>query len=88
MIVLVNDRFAWILAAFFSNALPFALRSQKQNSKNRAEDFVLCERDGASLNPDVLRRDVLYPILDRLQISRGSREAADRAHAALRFWQN
>ena len=31
--------------------------------------------NGTSLNPDVLRRDVLYPVLDRLGISRSSRAA-------------
>lgn len=34
------------------------------------ENFVFCRQDGASLNPDVLRKDVLYPVLDRLNIPR------------------
>jgi integrase len=34
------------------------------------EDFVFCSKEGKSLNPDVLRKDVLYPALDRLNISR------------------
>jgi integrase len=34
------------------------------------DDFVFCRKDGASLNPDVLRKDVLYPTLDRLNIPR------------------
>lgn len=34
------------------------------------EDFVFCRQDGTSLNPDVLRKDVLYPTLDRLNIPR------------------
>lgn len=36
------------------------------------EDFVFCKRDGTPLNPDVLRKDVLYPVLDRLGIPRAS----------------
>ena len=34
------------------------------------EDFVFCKPDGAPFNPDVLRKDVLYPTLDRLKIPR------------------
>jgi hypothetical protein len=34
------------------------------------EDFVFCGQDGMPLNPDVLRKDVLYPALDRLNIPR------------------
>lgn len=60
----------------FGPALLMALRLQKQNSKHiEAEDFVFCKPDGTPLNPDVLRRDVLYPVLDRLGISRSSRAA-------------
>lgn len=36
-------------------------------------DLLFCKADGSPLNPDVLRRDVLYPILDRLQIPREKR---------------
>ena len=53
-----------------------ALTIQEQNSKYTApEHFVFCKPDGSSLNPDVLRRDVLYPVLDRLAIPRTSRAA-------------
>jgi integrase len=31
---------------------------------------VFCKEDGTPLHPDVLRKDVLYPILDRLGIPR------------------
>ena len=31
---------------------------------------MFCKRDGSPLDPDVLRKDVLYPILDRLGIPR------------------
>jgi integrase len=34
------------------------------------EDFVFCKQDGTPLNPDVLRKDVLYSTLDRLNIPR------------------
>lgn len=37
------------------------------------ESFVFCKQDGRPLNPDVLRKDVLYPVLDRLGISRQRR---------------
>jgi integrase len=37
-----------------------------------AGDFVFCKQDGAPLHPDVLRKDVLYPTLDRLGIPRVS----------------
>jgi hypothetical protein len=51
---------------FLGPALLMALRVQKQNSKwIKPEDFVFCKSDGARLNPDVLRCDVLYPVLDR-----------------------
>jgi integrase len=36
------------------------------------EDFVFCGKDGLPLHPDVLRKDVLYPTLDRLNIPRSS----------------
>ena len=36
---------------------------------------MFCKADGGPLNPDVLRRDVLYPALDRLGIPRSSRSA-------------
>ena len=36
---------------------------------------MFCNEDGSPLNPDVLRRDVLYPALDRLGIARSTRAA-------------
>jgi hypothetical protein len=36
-------------------------------------DLVFCKSDGQAWNPDVLRKDVLYPVLDRLHISRPAR---------------
>ena len=39
------------------------------------DDFVFCKPDGSPPHPDVLRRDVLYPVLDRLGIPRPARAA-------------
>jgi integrase len=36
---------------------------------------VFCKPNGATLHPDVLRKDVLYPILDRLGIPRQPRSS-------------
>jgi integrase len=53
-------------------------------SRVGANDFVFSRSDGSPLNPDVVRRDTLYPVLDRLQISRPKRTAGFHAfrHAA------
>ncbi len=40
-----------------------------------ADNLVRSKDDGSPLNPDVLRRDVLYPTLDRLGIVRTRRAA-------------
>ncbi len=54
-------------------ALTSALVSHREGSLfTRPEDFALCKQDGTSFNPDVLRKDVLYPTLDRLNIPRPS----------------
>ncbi len=61
---------------YFGPSLQGALTSQKLNSNhNGPTDFVFGKEDGLPLNPDVLRRDVLYPTLDRLGIPRNSRAA-------------
>jgi integrase len=61
---------------YFGPSLLSALVAQKQNSNhNGVEDFVFCKDDGAPFNPDVLRRDVLYPTLDRIGITRTRRAA-------------
>jgi integrase len=44
----------------------------ERTGHKESEDFVFCSKDGSPLNPDVLRKDVLYPILDRLRIPRSS----------------
>ena len=41
-----------------------------QHGLPRDSEFVFCKRDGTPLHPDVLRKDVLYPTLDRLHIPR------------------
>lgn len=60
----------------FGAALAHALASHRQRSAHIGpENFAFCRPDGFPLNPDVLRRDVLYPALDRLGIPRASRSA-------------
>ena len=52
------------------------LRYRDSNSSHtNPESFVFCKADGSPFSPDVLRRDVLYPALDRLGIPRSSRSA-------------
>jgi integrase len=52
-------------------ALTSALIAHRMSSIfTGSEDFVFCKQDGTSLNPDVLRKDILYPVLDRLNIPR------------------
>ncbi len=61
---------------YFGPSLLAALTIQKQNATHGGPDqFVFCKADGSPLNPDVLRRDVLYPTLDRLGIGRSCRAA-------------
>jgi integrase len=58
---------------YFGDTLAMALTQHFERTGHKeAEDFVFCSKDGSPLNPDVLRKDVLYPILDRLQIPRSS----------------
>jgi len=53
------------------SALGETLRQHSENSSHRGpDDFVFCKKDGSPLDPDVLRKDALYPILDRLGIPR------------------
>jgi len=53
-----------------------ALTNHLQNSQHIGpEDFVFSKSDGSTLDPDGLRRDVLYPALDRLGIPRDKRSA-------------
>jgi integrase len=53
------------------SALNETLRNHRECSSHRGpDDFVFCKKDGSALDPDVLRKDALYPILDRLGIPR------------------
>jgi integrase len=49
------------------------------SAHTKPEDFVFCKPDGTTFNPDVLRKDVLYPVLDRLNIPRPKGEAGFHA---------
>jgi integrase len=48
------------------------------------DDFVFQKPDGSKFQPDVLRRDILYPVLDRMQFTRFKRGVGFHAfrHAA------
>ncbi len=60
----------------FGEGLFQALRTQLELSEHIGQsDYVFCKEDGSPLHPDILRRDVLYPTLDRLQIPRRARSA-------------
>lgn len=55
----------------FGNALGSTLSDHFNQAAYRTTDsFVFCKPDGSPLHPDVLRKDVLYPVLDRLGIER------------------
>ena len=48
------------------------LEHHKRALTTGPEDYVFSKRDGTPFHPDLLCRGVLYPVLDRLGISRGS----------------
>jgi integrase len=60
---------------------------RNNSGRTGPEDFVFCNGEGKPLNPDVLRKDVLYPALDRLQIARSARAAGFHTfrHSAASF---
>ena len=60
---------------------------RRKTSHAQPNDFVFCKEDGSPLNGDVLRKDVLYPILDRLGIPRASGSSGFHAfrHSAASF---
>ncbi len=59
---------------YFGEHLRLVLMEHRQRSLHSSpDDFVFCKSDGSPLNPDILRRDVLYPALDRLGIPRSTR---------------
>jgi len=49
------------------------LDHQEASGFNSPEDFIFCRLDGTALDPDHLRREVLYPAMDRAGIKRGDR---------------
>jgi integrase len=64
------------------------LRGHKGRSiRCERADWVFGKADGHPWNADVLRRDVLYPVLDRLQIPRPARNSGFRCfrHSAGSF---
>jgi integrase len=64
----------------FGDFLARVLTDHMQSAEHMGlEDFVFCKADGTPYHPDVLRRDVLYPALDRLRIPRPSRMAGFHA---------
>src|SRR5262249_12128356 len=76
---------ASIRAIPFGETLAAALTERMRVSKHIGpEDFIFCKTDGTSLHPDVIRKDVLYPTLDRLGMARTKRESGFHAfrHAA------
>jgi integrase len=55
-------------------ALLAALKMHRQKSKFvRPEDYVFTKSDGSLVDPDFLRRNVLYPAMDKAGIDRGLR---------------
>jgi len=51
-----------------------ALADRREASDfNAPEDFIFCKLDGAPLDPDHLRREMLHPAMDRAGIMRGAR---------------
>jgi len=58
---------------YFGEALSVVLAEHfREAAHNSSEDFVFSKPDGTPFHPDVLRKDVLYPTLDRLGIPRSS----------------
>ena len=56
---------------YVGNFLMEVLRQHRNSSHHQGvDDFVFCNSDGTPFDPDVLRKDVLYPILDRSGIVR------------------
>lgn len=51
------------------------LEHRKSSTHREPTDLVFSKPDGQAWHPDVLRRDVLYPVLDRLQIQRPARSS-------------
>jgi hypothetical protein len=63
------------------------LEHQQKARATGPGDFAYSKCDGTSLNPDVLRKGVSYPVLDRLGIPRASGTSGFHAfrHSAASF---
>lgn len=61
--------------AFGPVLLKELIEHKRNSARTEPGDFVFCKPDGAPLQADLLRRDVLYPVLDRLGIPRGCRSS-------------
>jgi len=71
---------ASVRAILFGRHLEEVLTRHLEASKHiGAGDFVFCKDDGSPLNADVLRRDVLYPAIERLRLPRESRSSGFHA---------
>jgi excisionase family DNA binding protein len=69
----VSTQSGSVRTLYFGEGLTQALTEHSQKAARKSpEDFVFCKPDGGPLHPDVLRKDVLYPALDRLGILRSS----------------
>jgi integrase len=55
------------------------LAHQRTSAHKKPGDFTFCKPDGSHLDPDVMRKDVLYPILDRRGIPREKRRSGFHA---------
>jgi len=63
-----------VRSILFGETLARILNKHLQGSSHIGpNDFVFCKSDSKPFNPDVLRKDVLYPVLDRLGIVRTAR---------------
>src|SRR5690349_3373054 len=74
---IIDESLVFLLSVESARSIPLGraltetLRNHHEKSSHqRPDDFVFCKRDGSPFDPDVLRKDVLYPSLDRLGIPR------------------
>jgi integrase len=72
----------------FGDALAQTLEEHLRTSRHIGPtDHIFCKADGTPLHPDVMRKDVLYSILDRSGISRQARSSGFHTfrHSAASF---
>jgi integrase len=63
-----------VVVRHLPEALMQSLRTHRSKSKfTRPEDFVFAKADGQPVDPDWLRRNALYPAMDKAGIDRGLR---------------